>query len=248
MCQKPKVIVLAEDNILETERSGASVIFWADMSTWKEFMGAKGVRLDLNLLEKTDNTNVLIYGEYGNDGRTFTVFARNLDGNTTSIPTGRSVAFYANKPAEFAPITRLGIQLARTDSMQGRIRISATATVLFSDVTSAWGLCSAGGLTAGTSTYTIVPNSSVWDGTLFEEGDVLFTYTGTPGGAGLKVAVFGSLDGSTYAKLVETSAITSSSSEGTRLSIPQMFPYLKLMYTLDTGTVTVTALFQGRTK
>jgi len=233
---RPISISLARDVVLTSLRNGDEAIYWMPESEWQRCFGGRGLRLVTTIAEITDNSHVKIFGQYSYDQKTWTNFKRNLDGMTDGYVTvGTSEATYADSPSEFAPFVRIGIQVSRTGGLQAQVRLTSTAVVLFSNVTSVYGVLYGSSALSTNSAATAIGNA--FDASTYDEGQVLITYSGTP--TALQFSAWISADGgTTYGKLAEAAPTSAAQLTGEAVYIP--LPYLgsnvQVRYTMAGGT------------
>ncbi len=135
MNNSQSTIALVRDAFLESLPDGSKQIYWNDASQSGFCHGAAGLRLIATLLQATPETHALIVANWGVDGKSWTDFADNLDGQSDTPPdlSVSATTFahqYAGLPEEMAPFVRIGILVWRDDAAQGRIRLSADVEAL----------------------------------------------------------------------------------------------------------------------
>lgn len=247
---KPVVIPLARDTVLTSLRDGSEAIYWMSDDQIQASLGGRGIRLVTTIAEITPNSAVSVFGQYSYDKKTWTNFARNIDGMTSGYTTvGSYTANYANSPAEFGPYVRYGIQVKRTTAGQAQVRLTSTAIVLFSNVTSVYGILSGSAALSATSTPTVVAADTTFDASNYDEGQVFVSYSGNP--TSLQFTVWTSPDGgTTWGKVGEALAVTGAPNSGEAIYIPLAYlgSAMQVRYTMASGTsITCTAIqFIGR--
>lgn len=234
--ERPEAIALAHDVVLTSLRNGDAAIYWMSEGDWQACFGGRGLRLVTTIAEITPVTNVKFFGQYSYDGKVWTNFKRNLDGMTNGyIAVGTFESTYADSPGEFAPYVRIGIQVSCTGGEQAQVRLTSTAVVLFSNITSVYGVQYGSDALSTTSAATAIGNA--FDASTYDEGQVLITYSGTP--TALQFSVWTSADGGTnYGKLAEAAPTSAAQLSGEAIYIP--LPYLgskvQVRYTMGGGT------------
>lgn len=233
---RPIVLSLARDVVLTSARNGAEAIYWMPASDWERCPGARGLRIVTTIAEITASTQVKIYAQYSYDQKTWADFARNLDGLTNGYTaTGTFSSTYADSPTEFGPYVRLGIQVKQTGSQQAQVRLTSTALVLFSNVTSVYGVLS--GSTALSVNATPTALGSSFDASMYDEGQIIIAYSGTP--TTLQFSVWVSPDGgTTWGKAGEAAAVSAApnSGEGIYIALPYLGSTMQVRYTMAGGT------------
>ena len=125
-----KQFTLVRDALLESMPNGDPQIFWSDPITWSQLQGASGLRLLATLFQATEDTTAVIIAQWGVDGKSWTDFVESLDGQSNPLTelTAEATQFayqYSGLPEEFSGLVRIGVKVARSGSVQGRIRLSA---------------------------------------------------------------------------------------------------------------------------
>lgn len=234
-CKDPIVVPLILDGTLESMRNGDEAIFWLGEQAQKLFLGGRGIRLITTIAEITANTQVKFFAQYSYDGKTQINFARNLDGMTNGYTTiGTFEANYSDSPAEFGPLVRIGIQVKCTTALQAQVRLTAIAVIQFGNVTTDYGVL--GSSVALSATAASVVLGSTFDGSNFDEGQVLVTYTGTPTGLIFSVWVSGD-GGTTYGMAAAAASISvaPNSGEAVYIALPYLGAKMQVRYTLTSG-------------
>lgn len=243
MCKDPIVIQMADDLTIDSDRNGSAVAFWMSEETQRLFLGARGLRLDWNLISVEGNVELKVIGRKSIDGRTWQYFgygqagSQSLDGLTSGIRSvGISSAIYAQSLDDFRERTQLGIQIRNhTTSTVVSARLVMTATVLFDHFTAMYSLSAAASINTTGSTVQDVTSAS-FDTTNFDGSTVFVGFTGTPTGAGLTFLLRVSPDGTNWATVATSTAQTAATSNLIALVVPYPSRYTKVSYTLDTGT------------
>jgi len=251
MSKEAFVLPMAQDITIESERTGAPIVYWMAESTQRLFLGAKGVRLDWNVLSLDGNAQIKVLARRSIDGRNWTYFGNvdasvvpelSIDGQSLGITvpgTGSNV--YAKDYSDFGARVQLGVQIRSsayggTPVAPASARLVMSATVLFERFTAINGLVSAIAVsTAGDLTTFSADN--------FDSGFVVVTVAGAAPST-LKFQIKLAADRASYVTVAETPTISAMGSY--LLAIPQLGPYMTLTYTGGAASVTASAALVGR--
>ncbi len=244
-----QAIILAKDRDLTSLRDGRPDIFWSDVATLGTCLGAKGIRVYLNVLGLGAGTSLAFVGRFGIDGRTWTNFWRQIDGRTTGNPinaVGSVVNDYAAGPEEFAPSTSFGIQVTGdvVGVVQGTVRLSAVIVPIFTDaLLVSINLAYAAALAAG-QTRTVLGDRQLVSS--FKRAVLIADVTAFAGANTITLYIQGSDDLSNFYDLGNSGAIAANGLYPIELNT--LTKYIRLVYSSGAGTTaTLAATLEAKT-